>query len=309
MAGRASRRRCRSAERAPLPGEVVSRRRRAERKEPPEEPPLLLDPRAVLALKPERRLKWLSSALQRLQQGKVQSSSIYDILVHHKFPQDASNRVGSKMYVAVCAHMALFSQKQQRFLETDSKLAQLFKDRAAAFAAAEGGGSGQGDAGGSGDTAEDPQVLMEKLLTLPATEAQEFMATLDDASRDRLEELLEARILARASGAGAAPESKTVGAPAREGGAGTICAGGAGAGGAGGAGGGASGGGDEDDDGSASSSSEGASSRRSRDKAAAEGAGAGAGAGVPAGAGAALGAGIGVTAAAGVEEEDDDCGL
>lgn len=277
MAGRASRRRCRSAERAPLPGEVVSRRRRAERKEPPEEPPLLLDPRAVLALKPERRLKWLSSALQRLQQGKVQSSSIYDILVHHKFPQDASNRVGSKMYVAVCAHMALFSQKQQRFLETDSKLAQLFKDRAAAFAAAEGGGSGQGDAGGSGDAAEDPQVLMEKLLTLPATEAQEFMATLDDASRDRLEELLEARILARASGAGAAPESKTVGAPAPEGGAGTICAGGAGAGGAGGAGGGASGGGaaaggaasrDEDDDGSASSSSEGASSRRSRDKAA-----------------------------------------
>eukprot|EP00418_Pyrodinium_bahamense_P042060 CAMPEP_0179205858 /NCGR_PEP_ID=MMETSP0796-20121207/102630_1 /TAXON_ID=73915 /ORGANISM="Pyrodinium bahamense, Strain pbaha01" /LENGTH=314 /DNA_ID=CAMNT_0020910749 /DNA_START=172 /DNA_END=1115 /DNA_ORIENTATION=- len=314
MAGRASRRRCRSAERAPLPGEVVSRRRRAERKEPPEEPPLLLDPRAVLALKPERRLKWLSSALQRLQQGKVQSSSIYDILVHHKFPQDASNRVGSKMYVAVCAHMALFSQKQQRFLETDSKLAQLFKDRAAAFAAAEGGGSGQGDAGGSGDTAEDPQVLMEKLLTLPATEAQEFMATLDDASRDRLEELLEARILARASGAGAAPESKTVGAPAREGGAGTIAPGAQGlaapvalaavpaaAGGAASR--------DEDDDGSASSSSEGASSRRSRDKAAAEGAGAGAGAGVPAGAGAALGAGIGVTAAAGVEEEDDDCGL
>lgn len=192
MAGRASRRRCRSAERAPLPGEVVSRRRRTERKEPQEEPPLLLDPRAVLALKPERRLKWLTSALQRLQQGKVQSNNIYDILVHHKFPQDAPGRVGSKMYVAVCENMALFSQKQQRFLETESKLAQLYKDR--------GSGAG-GDGSNGGEQQEDAAALVEKLLTLPPSEGEKFMATLDEASRDRLEELLEARILAKAAGA------------------------------------------------------------------------------------------------------------
>mmetsp|Transcript_64849 Transcript_64849/g.193246 ORF Transcript_64849/g.193246 Transcript_64849/m.193246 type:complete len:294 (+) Transcript_64849:207-1088(+) len=200
MAGRASRRRCRSAERAPLPGEVVSRRRRTERKEPPEEPPLLLDPRAVFALKPERRLKWLTSALQRLQQGKVQSSGIYDILVHNKFPQDAPNRIGSKMYLAVCEHIALFSQKQQRFLETESKLAQLFKDRAAAA-------GGEGGPAASGDQPENAESLVEKLLTLPPSEGEKFMATLDEASRDRLEELLEARILARARGGGAAQEA------------------------------------------------------------------------------------------------------
>jgi len=160
----------------------------------------MLDPRQVLALKPERRLKWLTSALTRLQQGKVQSSGIYDILVHHKFPQDASHRVGSKMYAAVCEHIALFSQKQQRFLESDSKLAQLFKDRAAA--------GGEGAAAASGEQPEDAETLMQKLLTLPASEGEKFMATLDEASRDRLEELLEARIMARARGGAAPPEAE-----------------------------------------------------------------------------------------------------
>jgi len=197
MAGRASRRRCRSAERAPLPGEVTSRRRRPEKKVMPEDVPLQLDPRTVLGLKPERRMKWLTSALQRLQQGKVQSSGIYDILVHHKFPQDVPNRIGSKMYLAVCEHTAFFSSKQQRFLESECKLAQLFKDRAATVGsegAAEGGGAA------SGEQPEDAEALVEKLLTLPPSEGEKFMATLDEALRDRLEELLEARILAKARG-------------------------------------------------------------------------------------------------------------
>lgn len=208
MAGRASRRRCRSSERAPLPGEVVSRRRRTERKEAPEEPPLQLDPRAVLGMKPDRRLKWLMSALQRLQQGKVQSAGIYDILVHPKFPQDASTRIGSKMYVTVCEHMAFFSAKQQRFLESECKLAQLFKDKAATA----GGEGGAAPAAPSGEQPENAEALVDKLLTLPPSEGEKFMATLDEALRDRLEELLEARILAKARGG--APEPVAPAAPA-----------------------------------------------------------------------------------------------
>jgi len=205
----------RSADRAPLPGEVVSRRRKTEKKKEPEEPPLQLDQRVVLAMKPEQRLKWLAQALQKLQQGKVQSSGVYDILVHPRFPRDASDRIGVKMYRVVAAHAELFSQKQRRYLDSDCKLVQLYKEKAAA---SEDGGNGSGGADPTpdDDTEEALHALVEKLLTSTGEEAQKMMDGLGDASRERLEELLEARILARARANAASPD----GGAAAEGGGG-----------------------------------------------------------------------------------------
>eukprot|EP00928_Gymnodinium_smaydae_P051302 TRINITY_DN3482_c0_g1_i1.p1 TRINITY_DN3482_c0_g1~~TRINITY_DN3482_c0_g1_i1.p1 ORF type:complete len:377 (-),score=64.80 TRINITY_DN3482_c0_g1_i1:255-1286(-) len=230
----AARRRCRSSERAPLPGEVVSRRQRTEKKEAPEDAPVVLDPKAVLAMKPERRLKWLITALDRLRQGKVQSHSIYEILVHPKFPRDARGSIVSKMYSAVCAHVDHFSSKQQRVLETDSKLAQLSKEQEKAerpepAAAAQAPAERQErepakkEAKGAGNRADraspERQIMdedrlneiVERLLRLTPVDAAHFIETLalDSASRERLENCLEARILARSKASRAPPASTT----------------------------------------------------------------------------------------------------
>eukprot|EP00421_Protoceratium_reticulatum_P063670 CAMPEP_0168422536 /NCGR_PEP_ID=MMETSP0228-20121227/33845_1 /TAXON_ID=133427 /ORGANISM="Protoceratium reticulatum, Strain CCCM 535 (=CCMP 1889)" /LENGTH=180 /DNA_ID=CAMNT_0008436473 /DNA_START=115 /DNA_END=653 /DNA_ORIENTATION=- len=167
-----------------LPAEVVTRRRKVEKKAAPEEPPLPLDQRVVLAMRPEQRLKWLSLALQRLQLGKVQSSSIYDIVGHTKFPKDCADKIGAKMYRAVCAHISFFSQKQQRFMESESKLAQLFKGKQKIDSAPQSAGVSSG-----GHDEQDMSALMEQLLGLTASEGQKFMDTLDGPTKDRLEEL------------------------------------------------------------------------------------------------------------------------
>lgn len=161
----------------------------------PEEPPLVVDQRVVFAMKPEQRLKWLGSALQKLQQGKVQASIIYDMFVHSKFPKDASDKTGVRMFRSICAHIAFFSSKQQRFLETESKLAQLFKDKAQEAAA--DGEAGKGRSSG-GDDPPDLNSLMQRLLTLTPSDGQELMDSLDSDTKDQLETLLEERILARA---------------------------------------------------------------------------------------------------------------
>lgn len=175
-----------------LPAEVVSRRRKVEKKQPPEETPLTLDQRVVLAMKPEQRLKWLFQALQRLQQGKVQSTNIYDIVVHTKFPKDVADKIGLKMYRAIIANISFFSQKQQRFMETESKLAQVFKDKQRIRKERQ-----EGAPSGGGQEDQNVHALMSRLLSLTAAEGQDFMDTLDSSTKDRLEELLEERIRAR----------------------------------------------------------------------------------------------------------------
>lgn len=178
-----------------LPAEVVTRRRRVEKRTQPEEPPLAVDQRVVLSMKPEQRVKWLSSALQRLQQGKVQSSSIYDILVHSKFPKDANEKTGVRMFRSICAHIAFFSSKQQRYLETESKLAQLFKDKAQGIGNDSDGAKARSSIG---DGKHDIHLLMRRLLTLTPSTGQDLMDSLDGHTKDRLEALLQERITARA---------------------------------------------------------------------------------------------------------------
>jgi len=180
-----------------LPAEVVSRRRKVEKKQVPEESPLTLDQRVVLAMKPEQRLKWLFQALQRLQQGKVQSTNIYDIVVHTKFPKDVADKIGLKMYRAIIANISFFSQKQQRFMETESKLAQVFKDKQRIRKERQ-----EGTSSGGGQEDQNVHALMSRLLSLTAAEGQDFMDTLDSSTKDRLEELLEERIRSRAQPGG-----------------------------------------------------------------------------------------------------------
>eukprot|EP00930_Biecheleria_cincta_P077869 TRINITY_DN65192_c0_g1_i1.p1 TRINITY_DN65192_c0_g1~~TRINITY_DN65192_c0_g1_i1.p1 ORF type:complete len:235 (+),score=60.20 TRINITY_DN65192_c0_g1_i1:113-817(+) len=180
-----------------LPAEVVSRKPKAEKKSQQEEPALVLDQRAVLAMRPEQRMKWLALALENLVNGKVQATGIYDILIHNKFTKGVSDKVGIRLYRAVCSHMSLFSSKQQRFLESESKLAKLFKDKD------ELKGS-SGELKGSSDVSSKPkqqdlQSLVAKMLTLTATEGEKFMETLDSTTKDALEEFLEARMLAQSS--------------------------------------------------------------------------------------------------------------
>eukprot|EP00811_Abedinium_folium_P002175 NODE_11994_length_1253_cov_1.762877.p1 GENE.NODE_11994_length_1253_cov_1.762877~~NODE_11994_length_1253_cov_1.762877.p1 ORF type:complete len:357 (-),score=104.20 NODE_11994_length_1253_cov_1.762877:181-1251(-) len=109
-----------------LPAEVVSRRRRVEREEK-EETPLVTDRSQVLAMKPEQRAKWLSKVLQRGQEGKAPLNTVYDIVAHQKFASDLADGVGRRMYRILMQNLAIFSQRQQRFLEGECRLAQLFK--------------------------------------------------------------------------------------------------------------------------------------------------------------------------------------
>jgi len=108
-----------------LPAEVVSRRRKVE-KEDKEETNLAIDRGQVLGMKPEQRCKWLMKALQRAQVGRASLNDIYDVVAHTKFPSDATDKVGYRMYCCIRANLGIFSSKQQRFLGSECRLAQLF---------------------------------------------------------------------------------------------------------------------------------------------------------------------------------------
>jgi len=202
-----------------LPAEVVSRRHKVERKKDKtekEEAPLVLDRSQVLAMKPEQRTKWLSKVLQKCQEGKVAATSIYDIVAHTKFAGDTVDKVGGRMYRVLHAHLALFSQKQQRYLESECKLAQLFRDKAWTDGNVEGEreaetGDAAGEAsasalddGASAPAAEDMDIpaLWESLRQLTAARCQAAIDALDSDTKDRLEDYLEARMRARSATVG-----------------------------------------------------------------------------------------------------------
>lgn len=218
-----------------LPAEVVSRRRKPEKKEPEEEAPLIVDRSQVLAMKPEQRLKWLSKAFQRVQEGKVQMTTIYDIVAHTKFALGASDKFGHKMYRVVHSNLGLFSQKQQRFLESECKLAKDFKEyksRAGQTEAAEEGedaedaaessalladagadsgagaaaSAGNGLANGSASAGSEPwgvlspeeiPALWDRITKLTVAQCEEAIQELDPITKSRLEDFLEARMKAR----------------------------------------------------------------------------------------------------------------
>lgn len=77
----------------------------------------------TLALKPEKRAKWLTQAISALKDGGVRVSDVYDIVGHPKFVNNVSNGVGQKMRRLLSSEMKLFTGKQRQGLEKS----ELFK--------------------------------------------------------------------------------------------------------------------------------------------------------------------------------------
>lgn len=73
--------------------------------------------KATLALKPEKRLKWLTQALSALKNGSVRVSDVFDIIWNPKFINGVPEGLGKKMRRSLNADINLFSAKQQQSLE------------------------------------------------------------------------------------------------------------------------------------------------------------------------------------------------
>lgn len=161
-----------------LPAEVVSRRRKPEKIQAAQkEEPLSTDKATVLALKAEHRLKWLSKALQKCQEGKVANTIIYDIVTNKGFTSDVGDKIGVKMFRAIRANLPLFSQKQQRFLQDgECRLVHL-------FGAKRGGAPGAAAAGA--DEAPEAKVRPEGAAN---AEAESMMARIRDFARQKEQE-------------------------------------------------------------------------------------------------------------------------
>lgn len=108
-------------------GAVISRRQhrqtrgeKEDEKERGEAEQLQLDLKDVILKRPENRLKWLQRALTLAGKRRVQLAAIYDIVQHRKFTDGISHGVGRQMRTLLLANLHLFSQKQQRALQSDS---------------------------------------------------------------------------------------------------------------------------------------------------------------------------------------------
>ncbi|CAK0817057.1 unnamed protein product, partial [Prorocentrum cordatum] len=186
-----------------LPAETVTRRRKVERKAEKREEPLAADRGVVLKMRPEQRFKWLSKALQKCQEGGFQTTVLYDIATHAKFPSDASEKIAQKMYRALRANLALFSAKQVRYLQSDEfRLAQMFQE---ALRGREKDKKGRAESPGSersadGSAAIDVASLWVRISQLGAEEQARAVGELDAATKERLEDFLVARITGKREG-------------------------------------------------------------------------------------------------------------
>merc|ERR1712070_247452 len=88
-----------------------------------------MDLKSIIALQPELRLKWLTKACRLAVDGEVQSKHLYDIASSRKFVNGIQDKIGQKMMKTIHANLGLFSEKQQRFLSTDSDMARAFPIR------------------------------------------------------------------------------------------------------------------------------------------------------------------------------------
>mmetsp|Transcript_131758 Transcript_131758/g.409583 ORF Transcript_131758/g.409583 Transcript_131758/m.409583 type:complete len:305 (+) Transcript_131758:173-1087(+) len=195
-----------------LPAEVVSRRRKVEKVEK-KEPPLETDRAQVLAMKPEHRLKWLSKALQKCQEGKVPPNTVFDIATHARFTADATDKIGAKMFRIVRANLQLFSSKQQRYLESECQLVQMFKRTLRS--GGDGADAPATAAAGSSADAEEPAAetagiaaLWARMTQLSPMERVEAVEQLDAGTKELLEDFLEARIRRAQGGAGSGGPSE-----------------------------------------------------------------------------------------------------
>jgi len=120
-------------------GAVISRRQhrqtrveKEDEKEREEAESLPLDLKDIALKRPENRLKWLQRALLLAGKKRVQLAAIYDIVQHKKFVDGISHGVGKQMRTLLLANLHLFSQKQQRALQSDAcKFSAFAEERSA----------------------------------------------------------------------------------------------------------------------------------------------------------------------------------
>jgi len=141
-------------DRSSLNVEVVRRVHKAPRadREKDEAETIATDQKEVLAKKPDGRLKWLRSALQRASRGQFKVNLVYDIVAHPKFVAGCTAGMGRHMRSLVFANLSQFSTKQQKFLQSEASKLHAF---------AGGDADGGLNAGSDKDDEEDENAEKE----------------------------------------------------------------------------------------------------------------------------------------------------
>lgn len=105
-----------------IPAEVVSRRPRAQKKTAEKDrvvDEVSVDLKTAIVLKPDARPKWLIKACKMVSDGKASSTDLYDIIVNRRFTSGLSERISRKLVAVVRENLEIFSEKQQRFLNSN----------------------------------------------------------------------------------------------------------------------------------------------------------------------------------------------
>lgn len=78
----------------------------------------------VFTMSAGARAKWLASVLKGVQDGRVATASVYDIVTNPRFLMDVTETIGRRMYRLVHARLNLFSYDERRVLEIEGPLAR-----------------------------------------------------------------------------------------------------------------------------------------------------------------------------------------
>eukprot|EP00933_Yihiella_yeosuensis_P077500 TRINITY_DN8800_c1_g1_i1.p1 TRINITY_DN8800_c1_g1~~TRINITY_DN8800_c1_g1_i1.p1 ORF type:complete len:332 (+),score=99.98 TRINITY_DN8800_c1_g1_i1:147-1142(+) len=99
-----------------LPGEIIRRSHKGGKNQKDDASAATNDRKAVFAMKPDQRVKWLQKALQQAEDSKFPVATLFDIIGHPKYVSDLQEKVGGKMFRMVRAKLEVFSAKQQKNL-------------------------------------------------------------------------------------------------------------------------------------------------------------------------------------------------
>lgn len=160
----------------------------------------VVDLKAVLALKPEHRSKWLSKACRKVADGEANVKHVYDVLSSRKIVADMSDKVGRRMLRILREHLYLFSEKQQRYLGEDSPLATNFSvgDRSEEEPEeAEGAGAGTAAGPSARPTGVDEAAArMEEMMARCRDFVRAKASTFEERQREAEQAELQARLAA-----------------------------------------------------------------------------------------------------------------
>lgn len=148
-----------------IPGEVISRRHVVPKRKPQDEEPeeVQVELRIAISLKPDARLKWLTRAIKMVGERKATSTDLFDIVTSRKFVSGLAEKVVRKLHTALQDGMKVFSDKQQRYLNSNECpiVARLtFRNNSGGDLAGDVAGDAEEDVGE--DEAEDEEKEKEK---------------------------------------------------------------------------------------------------------------------------------------------------